>query len=130
VHDLGVLVSADHVQDRVGLADVGQELVAEPLALMGAAHEAGDVVELDHLVDDGRGPDGLGHAAEPLVGHADHGHVRLEGGERIVGRRRTRAREGVEERRLARVRKADDADLHSRRSRARPSRAPATTSDG
>ena len=37
VDDVGVVVRADDVQDRVGLADVGQELVAEALALVRAA---------------------------------------------------------------------------------------------
>ena len=36
VHHLRVLVRAHHVQDRVGLADVRQELVAEPLTLVRA----------------------------------------------------------------------------------------------
>ena len=42
-----------HVEDGVDLADVAEELVAEALALAGAAHQAGDVDELergrDHL---------------------------------------------------------------------------------
>ena len=33
VHDVRIVEAADDVQDRVGLADVGEELVAEPLAL-------------------------------------------------------------------------------------------------
>ena len=43
--DVGVLEAAHHMGDGVDLADVGEELVAEPLALGGAAHEAGDVDE-------------------------------------------------------------------------------------
>ena len=46
-----VAVGADDVADRVGLADLGEEPVAEPLSRRGAAHEAGDVVELDRLPD-------------------------------------------------------------------------------
>ena len=53
--------------DRVGLADVGQELVAEPLALVRARDEARDVVELDRVRDDARGADGLGDRVQPLV---------------------------------------------------------------
>ena len=45
VGHVGVLEAAQHVGHRVHLADVGQELVAEPLALGGAAHQAGDVDE-------------------------------------------------------------------------------------
>ena len=50
-HAAGV-VGADHVADRVGLADRGEEPVAEPLAGRGAANQAGDVVELDRLGHD------------------------------------------------------------------------------
>ena len=47
VHDVVVLEAAHHVRDRIGLADVREELVAEALALRGAGHQAGDVDELD-----------------------------------------------------------------------------------
>ena len=52
--DAGVGVGADDVADRVRLADRGEEAVAEPLAGAGAADEAGDVVDLERLVDDRR----------------------------------------------------------------------------
>ena len=47
VDDVVVLEAAHHVGDRVDLADVGEELVAEALALRRAGDEAGDVDELD-----------------------------------------------------------------------------------
>ena len=43
--DVAVLEAAHDVGDGVAFADVGEELVAEPLALRGAAHQAGDVDE-------------------------------------------------------------------------------------
>ena len=43
--DVVVLEAAHHMGDGVDLADVGEELVAEPLAFRGAAHQAGDVDE-------------------------------------------------------------------------------------
>jgi hypothetical protein len=43
--DVAVLEAAHDMGDRVALADVGEELVAEALALRGAAHQAGDVDE-------------------------------------------------------------------------------------
>ena len=43
VDDVGVLEAADDVQDRVHLADVREELVAQPFAGAGAADDAGDV---------------------------------------------------------------------------------------
>ena len=42
---VAVLKAAQHMGDRVHLADIGQELVAQPLALAGAFDEAGDVDE-------------------------------------------------------------------------------------
>ena len=47
VHDVGVLEAAHDMRDRVGLADVREELVAEALALRRARDEARDVDELD-----------------------------------------------------------------------------------
>ena len=47
VGDVGILEAAQHVGDGVALADVGEELVAEALALAGAAHQAGDIDEGD-----------------------------------------------------------------------------------
>ena len=52
VGDVVVLEAAQHVGDGVDLADVAQELVAEALALGGAAHEAGDVDEGQPRRDD------------------------------------------------------------------------------
>ncbi len=57
--DVGILKAAHHMGDRVDLADIGEELVAETLALRGAAHEPGDVDEGEAGRDDlGRAGDG------------------------------------------------------------------------
>ena len=45
--DVVVDEAAHHVRDRIGLADVGEELVAQAFALRGAGDQAGDVDELD-----------------------------------------------------------------------------------
>ena len=112
VDDVVVVVGADDVQDRVGLADVGQELVAEALALVRAGDEPGDVVDLDRVGDDVRGADRAGDRVEALVGDGQHRDVRLDRGERVVGRLGAGLRERVEQRRLAGVGHPDDADLH------------------
>ena len=44
-----------------------------------------------------------GQHGQPGIGHPDHADVRLDGGERVVGREHVVARQGVEQRRLARV---------------------------
>ena len=50
--DVAVLEAAHDMGDGVAFADIGEELVAEPLALRGAAHEAGDVDEGQPRRDD------------------------------------------------------------------------------
>ena len=109
-----VAVGADHVADRVGLADLGQEAIAQPLAGRGALHQPGDVSELDRLRDLRARTGGLGNGRQAMVGDLDDGDVRLHRRERVDGGLRRGPRKGVEERRLARVGQADDADLHER----------------
>jgi hypothetical protein len=69
VHDVLVLEAAHDVRDGVGLADVGEELVAEALALAARRHQPGDIDELD---DGGRHPLRLhdrGELRDARVGH-------------------------------------------------------------
>jgi len=40
------------MHDRIGFADVGEKLVAEPFAFGGARHQSGDVDKLDGGRDD------------------------------------------------------------------------------
>ncbi len=131
MQDVLVVVGADDVEDRVGLADVPEELVAEPLALAGTLHEPRDVVEGDRVRDDVARADHGGDLGEPLVLDRHDRDVRLDRGERVVGCLRPRPGQRVEERGLARVGHSDDSDLH----RARlpmivPNVAPATMSVG
>ena len=142
---------AHDVHDRVGLADVGEEAVAEPLALVGARDETGDVVEVDRVVHDVRGPNGLDDFREPAIDDGQHGHVGLDRGERVVGGLGPGLGERVEQRGLTGVGQPDYADAGAHRNscatpgrdaraagpgrRAKvtstvPSAAPARTSDG
>ena len=54
-----ILEAADDMDDGVDLADVGQELVAEAVALAGAGDESGDVDEFDGGRDDRAGVEDL-----------------------------------------------------------------------
>jgi hypothetical protein len=69
--DVAALEAAQHVDDGVHLADVGEELVAEALALAGAADQAGDVDELDLGLDLLRRLGDRGDSVEPIVRNRD-----------------------------------------------------------
>ncbi len=138
-----IAMGAHDVDDRVGLADVGQEAVAEALALVRSGHQPGDVVEVDRVPDDLRGAHGRGDLLHALVAHRHDRHVRLDRREGVVGGLGARFGERVEERGLARVGHPHDADsrAHERPSAqagsevsvaaiAVPSNAPASTSEG
>ena len=93
----------------VDLADVGQELVAQPLALAGALDEAGDVDELDRGGHHALGVHDRRERVEPRIGDLHDPGVRLDGREGIVRDQGLGAGEGVEEGGLADVGQADDS---------------------
>jgi len=97
------------MHDGIGLADVGEELVAEAFALGGTGDEAGDVDEFD----DGRlhalRLDDFGQLGHTLVRHLDDADVRFDGAERVVGGIDAGLGQGVEEGGFADVGQADDA---------------------
>ena len=106
--DVAVLEAADHVDDGVGGADVGQELVAQALTLAGALHEAGDV---DELEDGGGGLLGgveVAQPLQPLIGHGHHAHVGVDGAEGVVVGGNTGVGDGIEQSGLAHVGQSDD----------------------
>jgi hypothetical protein len=113
--DIVVLEAAHDVDDGVGLADVGQELVAQAFAFRGAGDQAGDIDELDDRrlhalrLDDGG-------SAQARVGDFDDADVGLDGAERVVLGGDSRFGQGVEEGRFADVRQADDTafEAHAR----------------
>ena len=112
MHDVVIVKAAHHVDDRVHLSDMGQELVAQALALARAAHQARDV----HELHDRRG--GLfrvvqvGQRLEPLVRHGDHADVGVDRAEGIVCALRARLRDRIEQGGLAYVREPDNAEFH------------------
>ena len=113
VGDVGVHEHPRDLADRVGLADVGEERVAHPLALARAADDAGDVDEADGRRDGALGGEQVAQHPEPRVRHADDADVGLDRGERVVRREDVVAGQRVEEGRLAGVGQADDADGES-----------------
>ena len=105
--------AAHDLRDRVGLADVREELVAEPLALGGAAHDAGDVDERHGGGQDALGAEDAGERLEPRVGQVHHADVRFDRREGVVRREHLVLGERVEQGGLADVGQADDADSES-----------------
>ena len=110
VDDVRVLEAADDLDDRVHLADVGEELVAQPFAGSRPLDEAGDVDQLDGGRHEGGRSRDRRDRLQALVGNRDDADIRLDGAERIVRRLGlASAGKGVEQRRLADVRQADNA---------------------
>ena len=103
VHDVRALEAAHDVRDRIGLADVRQELVAEPFALRRASDEPRDIDELHRRRQDLLRLHDRRELLEPLIRHRHHADVRIDRAERIVLRRDLRARQRIEQRGLADV---------------------------
>jgi hypothetical protein len=82
--DVAILEAAQHVDDGVHLTDIGEKLVAQPLALRGAADQAGDVDEFQTGGDDFHGFADRRQRLHPLIGHRDAADIGLDGAERII----------------------------------------------
>jgi len=114
VNDIAVLEAAHHVGDGVDLTDVGQKLVAQPLALRSTGHQTGDVDELHggryHLLR----LDDLGQRKQPRIRHRHDADIGLDGAEGEVGRGNASLGQGIEKSRFSDVWKADDTafDAH------------------
>ena len=127
VHDVRVVEGADHLADRVGLADVGQELVAQALALAGALDDAGDVDERHRRRDDPAEPKISASTSSRGSGTPDDADVGLDRGERVVRGEHVVLGQRVEQGGLADVGQADDADGESPRAASLRSVPPRTT---
>ena len=110
MHNVIVFKSTHDFADRVGLADVGQELVAQAFAFGGALDDAGDVDEGDGRGHDLLGVHQLGEHGKALVRQRNDAGVRLDGGERVVFGEDIIARQRVEHGGLADIRQANDSD--------------------
>lgn len=107
---VGVGEAAHDLGDRVRLADVCEELVAEPFALARAANDAGDVDEANGGGEDPLAAEDLGELVEPGIGKVDDANVRLDRRERVVRCESVIVRKRVEEGRLADIRESDDTN--------------------
>ena len=84
MHDVVILECAQHLADRIGLANVREELVAETGTLARALHDAGDVDEGHRSRKLALGTEDLGQLSEAGIRNADHTGVGLDGRERVV----------------------------------------------
>ena len=112
VDDVFVLKAAHHVNDGIHFANMRKEFVAQPLAAAGTLHQACNVHKFHRRRRDLLGLIHPRQLVKPLVRHGYHAGVGLDGAERIVGRLRTRACNGVEQRALAYVWESHNAQLH------------------
>src|SRR3546814_11898650 len=97
-----ILETAQDVDDRVNLADVAEELVAQPFALRRAAHQPRDVDEGELGRDDLLAARDRRQLVEPVVVYRDIADVRSDRAKGIVGRlRRLRLGQRVEQGGLA-----------------------------
>ena len=107
--DLVVFETAHDVEDRLHFANLGEKFIAEPLALAGAAHQAGDIHHFQHGGHDGGGFSNLGEALQIAVRHRHAAGIGLDRTERIIADLRLgRIAERVKEGRLADIGQADD----------------------
>ena len=112
VDDVVVLEAAHDVADRVDLADVGQELVAETLTLATRRRRARRCRRTRSRsarpsCDAASSASRVSRAS----GTGDDADVRVDGAEREVRRLGAGLGHGVEQRRLADVRQSDETDL-------------------
>ena len=99
-----------HEHDGVDLADVGEEAVAQALALARPLDEPADVDDLHGGVDDVAALGHLGEAVETVVGHLGDADVRVLGGEGVRRGQRAAAGEGVVQRALPGIGQADETE--------------------
>src|SRR5207237_9503237 len=113
VHDIRILEAADDVEDRIRLANVRQELVAETLAFRCAANEAGDIDDLYVGVNLLLALGEVRQLVETAIDERHDADVRLDGAERIIRAGRPRGGQRVEYGGFADVRQSDDSGTQS-----------------
>ena len=119
---VAVLEATHDVRDRVAFADMAEKLVAQPLALGRAAHQAGDVDEGEAGRNDFLRAGDCRQRRETGVRHRHVADIGLDRAEGIVGGLRgSRLRQRIEKRRLADIGQADDAAFETHEKKAVPS---------
>ena len=112
VGDVRVVKAAHNMDDRIGCADVGEELVAQALALGCPLDQARDIDKFDHGRSKFFGVVLVAQPFQPLVRHGLDAHIGVDGAKCVVIRGNARVGDGVKESRLADIWQSDDTELH------------------
>ena len=113
VDDIRILEATYHVGDDPYLADVGQKLVAKPLALAGALDETGNIDELERGRNQPLRRDDFLDPLQSGVRHIDDTDIRIDRAERIVGDFRGSCRNRSKDSRLTNVGNADNTTIQT-----------------
>ena len=97
MHDAVVVEAAEHMDDGVALAYVGQELVAQALTLAGTFHEARNIDDVADSRHDATRVHKFGKLGQSFVRHGDLSELSINGAEGEIGSLSFRAREAIEE---------------------------------
>ena len=101
------------MDDGVAFAYVGQELVAQSLALTGTLYQSGNVHDIAHGRYDAARVNQLGQTGEPFVGYGHLAQLGIDGTEGEVGCLRLSAGQTIEECGLAYVGQSHDTCFES-----------------
>ena len=98
-----VVEAAQNVNNRIGIANVGKEFIAQALAPRSAFHQTCNIDNLDGGRYHTLGVVNLGELGKPLVGYGDYAHIGVDGAEREVCRLCLGVRQTVEKGTLAHI---------------------------
>ena len=109
VNDVVVFEAAHHIHNRIGLADVGQKLVAQTFAGAGTGHQTSDVDKLHDGWHHALGLDDGGQLRQTQIGHLDHTDIGFDGAKRVVFCGNARLGQRIEQGGFTNIGQADDA---------------------
>ena len=112
VNHVVVFKTAHHIDDGIGLPDVGQKLVAQALPCAGARHQAGNIDKLNNRALNLQGIDDGSQRIQARIGHFDDAHIGLNRAKRVVFSRDARLGQGVKQSRFTDIGQAHDATFH------------------
>jgi hypothetical protein len=118
IHMRHVIVhkAADHLENRIHRANVGEELVAQPLPFAGPLDQARDIHQLEGGRQDGFARNVLVDELQPRIRHRHDAHVGLNRAKGIVARLRARGGQGIKQGAFADIRQSNNTSFHTRTS--------------